>query len=164
MPCLDWSAVALRRLIETRRAVGLNGDLVGIILSHAADVRTYVAASRVCRLWHEVCVSDEVLLRLVALSQDALTRTVFRGLFALTSAEAAAYAHSTHCSRQGYTYHLYRAPAVEAVLKQGGIEAVRARRRKLPAWPQRYRPKAPLATPLACYYPARRPSGPWDAF
>lgn len=158
-----------KRRIDLRRAVAsngdlvaLNGDLVELMLHHAlTDVSTYVAASRVCRLWHDICASNEALLRLVALSQNALTRTVFRGLFALTGAEAAAYAHSRHRSLSGYTYYLYRKPAIEAVLRDGGIAAVRKRRQELPAWPYS---KPPSPSVYEWRHVARRVTGPWDAF
>ena len=108
----------------------LNPDLVGCILSGNVDYKTFVAMSQVCRVWFDVCTScDAGTLKKVALHTGGLTRSVFTGLFAISWSDAARLPCTTHVSKLGRKYYLYRDQAVDLVLdKGGGTEGWRARR------------------------------------
>jgi len=116
-------------------AVMSNPDIVTHILRSHIGPSTFVAASRVCKVWHAVCRSDEHALRRVALYQGGLTRTALRGLFGLTSVEAAAYPHTTHAHAVG-VYCLYKQMAIDQVLADGGMHAIRERLRLRVAAPR----------------------------
>ena len=111
-----------------------NPDLVAHILSGTIGPSTYFAASLVCRAWHAACRSDETLLRLVALYQGGLTRTLFRSLFALTQQEVESLPHIVRRRPVSGTYYLYGEDAVEQVLAGGGfarwLERIAARPRQ----------------------------------
>ena len=116
-------------------AVMSNPDLVSIILRSPIGPSTFVAASRVSKVWHAVCRSDEHALRGVALYQGGLTRTALRGLFGLTSAEAAAYPHTTHAHAVG-RYCVYEQMAIDLVLADHGINARHTREAAIAAVPR----------------------------
>ena len=117
-------------------AVLSNADLVAHILSGTVGPSTYFAASLVSKAWHAACRADETLLRLVALYQGGLTRTVFTRLFALTQTEAEGLPHAVKRRPMGGVYYLYGADAVERVLADGGFAQWRARlvNRPAPRW------------------------------
>ena len=75
-------------------AVLSNPDLVAHILMGTIGPSTYFAASLVSKAWHAACRADETLLRLVALYQGGLTRTLFRRLFVLSHDEVKALPHA----------------------------------------------------------------------
>ena len=117
-------------------AVLSNPDLVAHVLSGTVGPSTYFAASLVSKAWHAACRADETLLRLVALYQGGLTRTVFVRLFALTPNEAEAMPHTIKRRPLGGVYYLYGAEAVERVLADGGFDQWRQRlaNRPAPRW------------------------------
>ena len=91
---------------------------------------TWGKMMQVCRAWREICNSDEVALRMVALYTGGLTKGVFCGLFAFSHVEAATFAHTTHCSSRGYVYYLYKAAAIDAALSMGGMTGLADRRKR----------------------------------
>ena len=111
-------------------AVLTNADLVGSILRGSIGPSTWGLVGQVCRAWREVCRSDEVALRMVALYQGGLTKGVFCGLFALSPAEATAFAHTIHCSSRGHVYYLFRTDAVDAALSMGGMSGLSERHKR----------------------------------
>jgi hypothetical protein len=128
-PEMRTVAPSARRIsiIEAIANVMSNADLVTHILSGTIGPTTLVAASRVCKLWHSVCRSDETVVRLAALYQGGVIKTIFCGLFALTPLEAATLAHTVHHHRSGRLYYVYRDAAVADVLGRGGMAALRDR-------------------------------------
>ena len=113
-----------------------NPDLVAHVLSGTVGPSTYFAASLVSKAWHAACRADETLLRLVALYQGGLTRTVFVRLFALTQREAEAMPYTVKRRPLGGVYYLYGAEAVDRVLADGGFDQWRQRlaNRPAPRW------------------------------
>lgn len=97
-----------------------NRDLVVHMLRGTIGPSTYFRASSVCKVWLAACRSDETLLRLVALYQGGLTRTVFTQLFALTQKEALEIPHEVRRAVGGVCY-IYGADAVERVLTDDGF-------------------------------------------
>ena len=108
-------------------AVLSNPDLVATILSGTIGPSTYFAATLVNKAWRDACRANETLLRLVALYQGGLTRTMFTRLFALTPREATEVPHTTHRRAAGGTYYLYGSEAVDCVLGPGGVAKWRER-------------------------------------
>lgn len=108
-------------------AVMSNADLVSEFLTGTIGPSTLVAASRVCKLWHSVCRSDERVLRLVALYQGGVTKSVFCGMFALAPCEADGMTHTTRRRRKGGLYHLFGDAAVADAMARGGMAGLRAR-------------------------------------
>ena len=80
---------------EAVRTVLENEDLVGIVLAHAdIDVVSFVRVGRVCKAWRRASRGDGGdILMAAARKQAYLTKTVFAGLFALSSCEANAFPH-----------------------------------------------------------------------
>ena len=128
-----------RRIRGAGDAVLSNSDIVAHILRGTIGPSTYFAASLVCKAWHAACRADETLLRLVALYQGGLTRTLFRRLFVLTHDEVKALPHAVRRRPVLGPYYLYGEAAVERVLADDGF----ARWRKRLAKPQRARWRAP---------------------
>ena len=116
-----------RERVAAIDAVMSNPDLVSHILRSPIGPSTFVAASRVCKVWHAVCRSDEHALRRVSLYQGGLTRTALRGLFALTSAEAEMYPHNVHQRVGGGRYFVYQQCAIEQLLNDRGMIALQTR-------------------------------------
>ena len=108
-------------------AVLSNEDLLAHVFGGNIGPTTFVAISRVCKSWHSVARTNEMVLRMVALYQGGLTKTVFCGLFALTPREAVLLPHSVHRRRNGGPYHLFRKAAIDETLAQGGMQAMRER-------------------------------------
>ena len=104
-----------------------DADLISHILRGYVGPSTFVAASRVCKTWHHVCRSDEVLLRRVALYQGGVTKSIFCGLFAVSPTEATALPHSTRHRARGGAFFVYREEAIAKTLADGGVPALRAR-------------------------------------
>ena len=75
-----------------------------------------MAASQVCRAWHEVCQTDELLLRQVALYQGGLTKTAFGGMFAMSVSEVQALPHSVKRHPNGGVYCVFGEEAVSRVV------------------------------------------------
>lgn len=113
-------------------AVLSNPDLVFCILRGTIGPSTYFAATLVCRAWRDACRTNETLLRLVALYQGGLTRSMFTRLFALTAREAREMPHTTRRRAQGGTYYLYEAAAVDCVLATDGFARWRQRLERRP--------------------------------
>ena len=101
-------------------AVLSNLDLVAHILRGTIGPSTYYAASLVCKAWYVACRADETLLRLVALYQGGLTRTIFQRLFALSHEQVRALPHAVRRRPLAGPYYLYSEAAVERVLARGG--------------------------------------------
>ena len=117
-----------------------NADLVARILTGSADVKTYVAARAVSKVWNEACSRDEALLRAVACSAGSLTKRDFMGLLRLQSAEADEYPRELHRRPMGWHYYLYDTGAFDAALKKvGGMPGLNARRPPLLTLPHRKR-------------------------
>ena len=113
---------ALIRIQAVVHSVMSSQDLVSLILCGTVGPSAFVAASGVCKLWHRVCRTDALVLKLVALYQGGVTRSVFCGLFALTAREAQhpRFQHTRHTRRwRGGVYYLYGLAAVDAVLALG---------------------------------------------
>ena len=108
-------------------AVLTNEDLVTQIFRGTIGPSTFAAISRVCKLWHSVCRSDETVLRMVALYQGGLTKTVFCGLFAMVPRDATALPHTVQRRRNGGSYYIFGKAAIDAVLVAGGMPALRVR-------------------------------------
>ena len=102
-------------------------DVVACILSGNVGPNTFVAASRVCKCWHEICRSDGALLRRVALYQGGVTKAVFCGLFALGPRDAAQLPHTCHRRKGGGTFYLYGSDAIDRALELDGMHALRER-------------------------------------
>jgi hypothetical protein len=134
-------ASARQRRRAAYSAVLTNGGLVGSILRAGIGPSTWGVAGQVCRAWREVCNSDEAALRMVAHYQGGLTKGMFCGLFALSPAEAATFAHTTHRSSKGHVYYLYRTPAIDSVLSMGGTTGLSERRK---------RKRTPTGSPKVC--------------
>ena len=144
-PIATTAPLAQRRRTTAVDAVLSNQDLVAHILRSGIGPSTFVAAGGVCKAWRAVCRSDEAVLRCVAMYQGGLTRTAFRGLFGLTSAEAAAYPHIVRRRFGGGSYCVYGDEAVDRVLgADGGMDAVRMRmQNQKRAAPQQRTPRFP---------------------
>ena len=108
-------------------AVLSNEDLLAHILGGNIGPTTFVAISRVCKSWHAVARTNEAVLRLVALYQGGLTKTVFCGLFAVAPRDAVLLPHSVHRRRHGGSYHLFGKAAIDAALAKGGMLATQDR-------------------------------------
>ena len=117
-------------------AVLSNPDLVAHILSGTIGPSTYFSASLVGKAWLVACRSNETLLRLVALYQGGLTRTMFTRLFALTQKEVLAMPHTVRRRPLGGVYYIYGAEAVECVVSDDGFAQwhVRISNRPAPRW------------------------------
>jgi hypothetical protein len=115
---------ARERLKIAANLVFGNADLVETILKGNIGPSTFSVASRVNTTCRFVCRTSLPLLRSVALysshprSDNAMTTTTFRGLFALKASEAAAIPHEDR-----KRYRLYRKGAVDIVLKQPDVMA-----------------------------------------
>ena len=127
-----WTCVA-------GEAVLSNPDLVAHVLMGTIGPSTYFAASLVSKAWHAACRADETLLRLVALYQGGLTRTLFRRLFVLTHDEVKALPHAVRRRPLVGPYYIYGEAAVQRVLADDGF----TRWRKRLAQPPRPRWRAP---------------------
>ena len=150
------TADARRRAKAARDAVMTNADLVCVMFNGNIGPNTLAIASQVCKTWRAAC-STEAVLRAAALYTGGVTKGVFCGMFALTYAEARAIPHDERRSSIGRLYFLYSAKAVDAVLVNGGAQALSARRRRrllcsapppfpraraiAPAVPHRYAPE-----------------------
>jgi hypothetical protein len=161
---LQWysdEASARQRRRAAYSAVLTNTDLVGSILRGGIGPSTWGVVGQVCRAWREVCNSDEVALRMVALYQGGLTKGVFCGLFAFSPTEAASFAHTTHRSSRGHVYYLYRAAAVDAALALGGMAGLVERRKR-----KRVAPRSPIGrvTRVVVASPPRKrlQLAPWE--
>ena len=113
-------------------AVLSNPDLIAYILKGRIGPSTYFTACLVNKAWYTACRTDETLLRLVALYQGGLTRTIFRRLFALTQCEIKTLPHEVHRRPYVGPYYLYREAAVDCVLADGGLARWRERLAKQP--------------------------------
>ena len=114
---------------EAGDAVLTNPDLVAHVLTGTVGPSTFAAASRVSKAWHAACRTNEKVLRLVALYQGGVTRSIFAGLFGVPYREAITLPHTTHRRPNGGVYYLYGTEAVDIVLATGG----------LPGWLKRIR-------------------------
>ena len=103
-------------------------DLVGLVLVHVPlDPRTFVRVGTVSKAWHDVCRSNAHLLMAAARGPRYLTKTVFSGLFGLSSKEADAFPRDEVMHSRVRTY-MYTATATDAVLQSiGGLTGWRAR-------------------------------------
>lgn len=108
-------------------AVFSNADILQCILSGNVGPSTFVACSAVNRTAHALCRSSTALLRNAALFCGGVTKTTLRGLFAISQAEAASLPHDVRHRAGGGVYCLYRAEAVDAVLRCGGMVGLRER-------------------------------------
>ena len=109
-----------------------NYDLVAYMLKGSIGPSTYFAASLVSKAWHTACRSDETLLRLVALYQGGLTRTVFRRLFLLSQNEVSALPHIIRRRPVTGDYFVYGEEAVRRVLDGDGFDQWKGRLSKAP--------------------------------
>jgi hypothetical protein len=108
-------------------AVLCNEDLLAHILGGHIGPTTLVAVSRVCKAWHSMVRTNETVLRMVALYQGGLTKTIFCGLFAVMPREAVSLPHAMHRRRNGGSYYLFGKPAIDEILAKGGMLAMRDR-------------------------------------
>ena len=120
----EQDTMARERLAAAANAVFTNEDLVAAVLTNHVGPVAFSAASQINRTTRNVCRTSLPLLKSVAFYTDALTTTMFRGLFALKAPEAAALPHEKR-----KTYRLYRRPAIDAVLNKPDVMARIARDR-----------------------------------
>ena len=114
-----------RRLVVSE--VVSDVDLVALILKDNIGPSTFAVARMVCKTWLSVCKCNESVLRGVAQYQGGLTKSAFMKLLAVTSLKAEALPRTTQKRYDGGTYYLYSDAAVNAVLKEGGMDGWRAR-------------------------------------
>ena len=100
-------------------------DLVSIVLSKVdLDPVALTCMGLVSKAWRVACRAGPGLLLSAASTPRYLTKTVFMGLFGLTSAEADALPRTELVRPQGRVVFMYSKPAIEAALPAiGGIEA-----------------------------------------
>ena len=100
-------------------------DMVSIVLSNVnLDPVAFTGMGLVSKTWRVACRAGPGLLVSAASTPRYLTKTVFMGLFGLTSAEADALPRTELVRPQGRVVFMYSKPAIEAALPAiGGIEA-----------------------------------------
>jgi len=105
-------------------------DILRHVLINNVGPSTFVSVRRVNRAWADAC-ADESLLESVARYVDGLTRTQFRGLLRLTSAQARAYTHTTKRIRTAHGMRecfLYAPATVRRALRDlRGIDGLKTR-------------------------------------
>ena len=104
-----------------------NPDLVAQILTGTIGPDTYFSACLVSKAWLNACRSSATLLRLVALYQGGITRTIFMRLFALSHEEAKALPHTTRHRHHIGPYYLYEKAAIDQVMEGNGLSRWRHR-------------------------------------
>lgn len=107
-----------------------NTDLLSLILaSGKLSPASFVAASRVSRAWHGVCMCDGSLALQAARGAQYLTKRLIMGLLAINSEEANRLPRQVRNRYQGGFMYLYPAAAVEEAWGEmvGGHEEWRVR-------------------------------------
>ena len=124
-------------------------DVLGCILRNNVGISTFVQVSSVCKRLRRICHTDESILISAATYSGGLTRTDFKGLFALTPSESEIFTH-VWLKKMWHTgrYCIYHADGVNEVIRaMGGMVGWRERvaaslLRPAPkwSWPQRPAP------------------------
>ena len=122
------AAVARMRANRARQEVLGNVDLVALVLSQVQlDPVSFVRMGLVGKAWRLACRHDETLLLKAARAPHYLTKSVFAGLFGLSSEKANRFPRGKRAHRDSFLY-VYRGNAIDAVMPAiGGVSGWEAR-------------------------------------